>query len=340
MRRTSLCLAVVISVFWFGGTQAAAQNRVVIVGSGSNVPVSLYEAWTTEFNKRNPDVQVQYIALGTSESLKQISEGSGDFGGGEVPLTREQMHGSKLELKQIPTVLVGIVPIYNLPGSPELNFSGDLLAQIFLGSVKNWNDPRVAQLNPDVELPRLAISVVHRSPGKGSNYIFTDFLSKTSPQFRSGVGTSPSPHWPIGTDANRGQDMVEKVAATRGAIGYVEVNFVRGSNVEYGRVRNSAGRFVRATPASIEAACAATAGHLPSDFRVSMTNAPGADSYPLSSFTWIYVPTSASPERGAALKQFLTWALRDGRDIAKNLGYAPLPPHITAKALAVVNSSN
>jgi phosphate transport system substrate-binding protein len=318
-------------------TPAAAQERLIIVGSGSNVPVRLYQAWTEEFNRKNKSVQVQYLPLGTSESIRQISQGVGDFGGGEVPLTNELMHGLKISLRPIPTVLVGIVPIYNLPGNLELNFSGELLGQIYLGTVKNWKDSRIAKLNPGVEFPDLPIRVVHRSAGKGSNYIFTDFLSRTNLQFRTEVGTSPSPQWPLGVDADRGQDMVEKVAVTRGAIGYVEVNFVRSSGLGQGRVENVAGHFVAATPASIEAACAAMQNTDGLGLRI--TNAPGQGSYPLASFTWIYVPTSSSsPARREALKQFLNWSLRDGQEIARRMGFAPLPEHVAAMALTEVNA--
>jgi len=191
------CLVAAMVWSWLSAA-GAAQERIVIVGSGSNVPVHLYQAWTREFNAANERVQVRYLPLGTSQSVRQISQGIGDFGGGEILLTDAEMHGSKISLLAIPVVLVGLVPIYNLPGNPELNFSGDLLAQIYLGIVKNWKDPRIVKLNPKVELPDLPIRVVHRSPGKGSNYIFTAFLSKTSSQFRTEVGKSPSPHWPLG----------------------------------------------------------------------------------------------------------------------------------------------
>ena len=186
------------------------------------------------------------MPLGTTESIRQIKVGIGDFGGGEIPLTDGEMRDSKIAM-MIPTVLVGIVPIYNLPGNPELNFSGGLLAEIYLGTVKNWNDPQIARLNPSVELPDLPISVVHRSQGKGSSLIFTGFLSKTNPRFRAEVGASPSPRWPLGAEADLSQDMVTKVVATRGSIGYVDLTFVRNSGLGYGRVQNVAGRFVRAT---------------------------------------------------------------------------------------------
>lgn len=314
-----------------------AQTRVSIVGSGSNVPNHLYSAWVDEFNQKNPSIQVRYLPLGTSASMKQVSEGSGDFGGGEVPLTREQMNGSKVTLVQIPTVLVGIVPIYNLPGSPELNFSGELLANIFLGNIKNWKDSRIAKLNPGTTLPDLAISIVHRTPGKGSNYIFSDFLSKTSPEFRSRIGKNPSPKWPLGADANRGEDMVEKVASTPGAIGYVEVDFARRSDIGYGKVQNAAGHFIKATSGSIAAACSAVEKSIPADFEISMTYGPGKDSYPVSSFTWLYLPVPDTPsERSHALRKFLDWALLDGQAMARNMGYATLTPELASRAQAVV----
>ena len=310
----------------------------MIVGSGSNVPVYLYQAWTSKFNADNDHVQVRYLPLGTSESIRQVQGGTGDFGGGEILLTDEQMRDSKIVLT-IPTALVAIVPIFNLPGNPELKFSGGLLAEIYLGTVKNWNDPQIARLNPTIEFPDLPISVVHRSPGKGSNFIFTDFLSKTSARFRAEVGKSPSPHWPLGSEADRGQDMVKEVASKRGAIGYVDVSFVRNSSLGYGRVENPSGRFVRATPVTIEAACTALESSIPNDFRVDLTNAPGKDSYPLASFTWLYLRTSgASSARARALKQFLHWTLQDGQAVAGTMGFVPLPSSIVAKARTAVDA--
>jgi len=318
---------------------AWAQEKISLVGSGSNVPSPLYGPWTEAFNKKNIGIQVRYLSMSTVEGIRQISEGSGDFAAGEIPLTEEQMHGGKLTLAQFPTVLVGLVPVYKLPGNPELNFSGEVLAQIYLGTIKNWKDSRIAKLNPGTALPDLPIEVVHRTTGKGSNYIFTDFLSKTSPEWRSQVGKNASPKWPLGSDANRGEDMVEKVASTAGSIGYVELNFARRSDIGYGNVRNAAGEFVRATPESITAACHAIERSIPKDFAVSMTNAPGRDSYPIASFTWLYVPVAGLPaQRSHALKQFLRWALDDGQDIAKNMGYAILPTGVLAKARGVASS--
>ena len=320
-------------------TSAVAQDTISLVGSGSNVPSPLYAVWIDDFNKKDPKIQVRYLPLGTSSSLQQISLGSGDFGGGEVILSNEEMRGGKVPLVQIPTVIVGIVPIYNLPGDPEINFTGDVLAQIFLAKVTHWNDPRLAKLNPSVKLPNLEITVVHRTAGKGSNYIFTDFLSKNSAEFRTRVGKSPSPHWPTGMEANRGEDMVSKVAAIQGAIGYVEWNFAKHSGIGYGAVENPAGQFVRASTANIAAACKAMESSIPSDFRISLVDAPGKDSYPISSFTWIYLPTSNwSGARGKALKDFLLWALESGQGVAESQGYAVLPHTVQVKVEAAINS--
>jgi len=318
---------------------AQAQNTISIVGSGSNVPTPLYSVWTDEFNKKDAKVQVRYLSMSTVEGIKQISSGSGDFAAGEIPLGQEQMQNGKVSLIQIPTVLVGIVPIYNLPGNPEVNFSGEVLAHIFMGTITNWKDPRIAKLNPTLRLPDMQIAVVHRTPGKGSNYIFTDFLSRNSSEFRSQIGKSASPNWPVGVDANRGEDMVAKVASIPGAVGYVELNFARRSDIGYGAVQNPAGNFVKASAGSITAACKAMAGSIPKDFRVSLIDASADDAYPIASFTWIYLPSSGiSPERVHALKEFLSWALEDGQTIARGMGYAILPGPVQSKAHAALNS--
>jgi phosphate transport system substrate-binding protein len=318
---------------------AGGQDKIVLVGSGSNVPLYLFDAWAREFGGRNASVQVRYLPLGTEESIKQISHGIGDFGDGEVPLSDQLLHGSGIRLISLPIVLVGIVPVYNLAGNPQLNFTGELLGEIYLGTVKNWQDPRIAKLNPGIALPDLPIQVVHRSPGKGSNYIFTDFLSKTNAQFRAQIGRSASPKWRLGTEAERGQDMVQMVASTRGAIGYVEASFARNGSVGYAKVENASGHLISATRASIEAAGAALEHSVPQDFRLDMTNAPGSESYPVASFSWIYVPVSGvSLERRKALKQFLNWALDDGQRTAAELGYATLPDGVAARERAAVSA--
>ena len=235
----------------------SAQSRINLAGSGSNVAGPLFVAWTDEFNKKNPAIQVRYLPLSSEEGIEQIKSSSGDFAIGEIPLSQEQMHDPKAPLVQIPVLLVAVVPVYNVPGGGELRFSGKILAQIYLGAIKNWNDPAISRLNPDVTLPDLPIEVFHRDEGRGTSYIFTDFLSRKSPEFRSQVGKSASPKWPVGTTAKRSVDMVEKVKATPGAIGYVERSFAIRASVAYGSVQNSSGNFVKADPASMTAACVA-----------------------------------------------------------------------------------
>jgi phosphate transport system substrate-binding protein len=318
---------------------AGAQDKIALVGSGSNVPSPLYAVWSDAFNKSNAAVSVRYVSMSTVQGIELVSKGTGDFAAGEIPLSDEQMHGGKAQLIQIPSVIVGLVPVYNLPGQLQLRFSGKVLSQIFLGEIKTWKDPQIAKLNPGVTLPDLPIKIVHRSGGKGSNYIFTEFLSKTDPAWQSKIGKSASPAWPLGDEANRGEDMVAKVAATTGAIGYVEASFARHSALGYGDVQNPAGQFIRATPASLTASCAAMEKTMKDDFRVSMTDPPGKDSYPIASFTWLYVPvTGLAPERSRALKQFLEWALGEGQEIAKTQGYAPLPSAVVERARAKVKS--
>src|SRR5438309_6558888 len=300
----------------------SAQSRINLAGSGSNVAGPLFVAWTDEFNKKNPAIQVRYLPLSSEEGIEQIKSSSGDFAIGEIPLSQEQMHDPKAPLVQIPVRLVAVVPVYNVPGGGELRFSGKILAQIYLGAIKNWNDPAISRLNPDVTLPDLPIEVFHRDEGRGTSYIFTDFLSRKSPEFRSQVGKSASPKWPVGTTAKRSVDMVEKVKATPGAIGYVERSFAIRASVAYGSVQNSSGNYVKADPASMTAACVATEGSVRQDVRISLVDARGEASYSITGITWVYLPASGlSSERGHALKEFLAWVLEDGQKMAPLLGY-------------------
>ena len=310
-----------------------AQDAVSLVGSGSNLAGPLYSAWTSQYVKLHPGLKVTYLPLGTAQSIKEIREGAGDFGGGEIPLTNAQKRGGKYTLTQFPVVLVALAPIYNLPGKPDLKFSGPVLADIYLGKIKNWKDQQIAKLNPDVTLPDLPITVVHLGGVKGSNYILTDFLSKTSTEWRTKIGRSASPNWPVGVEANRSDGMVSKVSAISGATGYVELTYAKRKDLGYGSVQNAAGQFVRPASAGIVAACEAIEKAMPEDLGASLVDAPGRESYPLASFTWIYVPANGlAPARSQALKDFWTWALGDGQAIAGEMGYTPLPSKIVIKA--------
>jgi len=317
---------------------ADCQNAVSLVGSGSNLPTPLYSHWIEDYNKLNPKVQVRYLSTGTVKGIEDISRGVGDFAAGEVPMSDEQLSGTSI--MQIPTVLVAIVPIYHVPGAKGLHFSGPVLADIFLGNIKTWDDSKIKEINPGQTLPRLDITVVHRTEGKGSNYIFSDFLSKASPKWRSQIGKTPSPAWPVGTSANRGEDMMEKVKSTPGAIGYIELGFTTTeSSVGVGVVQNSSGKFVGATQSSIAAAYHSFEKAIPADFRVSLSNAPGSEAYPIVSFTWLYVPLKASDsERSKALVNFLEWVFATGQDSAEKHGYTPLPTSLAPKVLAKVRS--
>jgi phosphate transport system substrate-binding protein len=308
-----------------GMASARAQTALVLVGSGSSVPAPLYQKWTQEYSKRNSNIQMRYLPVGTSEGIKQISHGVGDFGAGEAPLTEvERKEGGLIEL---PVVLIGIVPIYNLPGvHQELRLSGEVLAEIFMGDVKMWNAPQIAKLNPDITVPGMAIQVVNRPAGKGSNYVFTDFLSKVSSRFRARVGVSPSPKWPVGESAERSSDMADKVKNGSGSIGYVEYQYAVESNIPQAAVLNPAGKFVRASAETTAAACNAAEAPRWNSFSASLANEPGLDSFPITSFTWIYLRTKSNDsDRAGALNDFLNWIYTDGQQFAVREGYTELP---------------
>jgi len=317
-------------VFGMHGTFARAQSTVVLVGSGSSVPASLYTRWAQEYDKRNPMIQMRYLPLGTSEGIKQISHGAGDFAAGEARLTDAER--KERNLIELPVVLIGIVPIYNLPDvRQELRLSGEVLASIYLGEVKVWNAPQIAKLNPDVALPPLAIRVINRPAGKGSNYVLTDFLSKVSPRFRGVYGVTASPKWLVGEPAERSSDMADKVKNTLGSIGYVEYQYAIKAGASQALVLNSAGRYVKASNESIAAACVATEAPRWSSFSASLTNAPGDDSFPITSFSWIYLRASSSDSsRAAALDDLWRWIYGDGQALVAQEGYSELPAPLLA----------
>ena len=322
----------VLSVLALGlcSALATAQETVVLVGSGSSVPAPLYTRWAQEYGKRNPHIQMRYVPLGTSEGIKQISHGSGDFAAGEVLLTAKEREDAGLI--ELPAVLIAIVPIYNLPGvHQELRLSGEVLADIFLGELKTWNAPQIVKLNPDITLPNMPIQVVNRPPGKGSNYVFTDFLSKTSSKFRAQIGITPSPSWPVGVAAERSSDMADKVKAESGSIGYVELEYAVKGNISQIAVLNPAGKFVKASAESIAAACKAVEAPRWNGFSTSLTNAPGAEAFPVTSFTWIYLRTKSSDSaRAAQLGDFLDWVYTEGQQFANQEGYSELPSSLLA----------
>jgi phosphate transport system substrate-binding protein len=321
---------------------APAQDSVFLVGTGSTVPLPLFRQWSSEFNKFSHSVRMQYEGLGTAEGIALMagdsqSLGKADFAAGEVTLSEKERQ--EKHLVEIPTVLIGIVPIYNLPGAPELKFTGQLLAEIFLGKVKNWKDPQIAKLNPGVTLPSVPIKVVYRPAGKGTNFVLTEFLSKTSPGFRAQIGRTPSPKWPVGESADRSSDMVDKVKANAGSIGYVELQYAISSGLPSGSVQNSAGKFVKASEVSILSACKAVEAPDWNKFTASLTNAPGEKSFPITSFSWVYLrSTSANSRRRTALLEFLRWIYSRGQQIAAQQGYTQLPSDLLPKISGRINS--
>ncbi len=338
MRRRLLVVAGTALLFLSRVPTAKAQGALVLVGSGSTVPAPLVSKWTEVYNRRATNVQIRYVASGTDEGITAISHGSGDFAMGEVPLTSQQH--LKSGLIPIPAVVIGIVPIYNLPGNPpDLKFSGEVLADIFLGRITNWNAPALGKLNPGVKLPDLAIRVINRPPGKGSNYIFTEYLSKVSPRFRSEVGVSASPKWPVGKPAARSSEMVETVMSEMGAIGYVEAQYAIQSRIPFGEVLNPSGHFVKASSESLTEACRAVEAPDFDKFSASLTNAPGEHSFPIASFDWFYLRSDADDiKRVAAMEEFLDWVFSDGQRIAADAGYADLPVPLRARISARLRS--
>jgi phosphate transport system substrate-binding protein len=300
------------------------------------MPEPLYKNWIDEFHKQQPATEIRYMATGTAESARNILAGTGDFGGGDAPIPEAQLRAAGRPILELPAVLLGIVIIYELPDvKGELKLTGPVLAAIFLGKIRSWNDPTIAKLNPDMKLPELAIQVLHRNEGKGSNYILSDYLAKVSPEFLAVAGRSESPKWPVGQSFQRSQDLVDKLRGTPGAIGYTELNLAAGSAVRIASIKNAAGEFVKPSAKSIAAAATASRSKMNNDFRVSLTNASGRESYPISSFTWFYVPAAAKdPARGSAVAGYLKWVYTSGQKIAQEKGYAILPSEVLEKAQA------
>lgn len=315
---------------------AVAQDSTVLVVTGSSMPEPLYLKWNEEYHKQQPAVKVRYLPEGSGAGADRALTGTGDFAGGDAPIPEKELKGARNKVVELPTVLIGIAVIYNLPrATGELHLSGPLLADIYLGKITTWNNPALVKLNPETRLPALPIKVVHRTAGKGSNYILTDFLSKASSEFLAHVGRSESPNWTVGTNAGRTQDMVDKVETTSGAIGYTELNIAEKASLRMASIRNENGEFVRPSARSIAAAAKALTSKTGDDFRLSLTNGPGKDSYPISSFTWFYVPAVAQDsQRGHAVAAYLKWVYTSGQQMAQEAGYPPLPDELLAKVLA------
>jgi phosphate transport system substrate-binding protein len=306
---------------------ASAQN---ITAAGATFPYPIYNKWFTEYNQLHPNVKINYQSIGSGGGITQTSEGTVDFGASDMPVTDDKIAAAKVKFMHIPTVLGAVVPIYNIPGvSKVLNFSGDVIADIYLGKITKWNDLRLVKDNPGANLPDTAILPVYRSESSGTTFIFTDYLSKVSPAWKTTVGNNSAVKWPAGIGAKGNEGVAGMVRQTPGSMGYVELIYALSNNMSYGAVKNASGKFLQGSPEGVTAAAAAAAKTMPADYRVSITNAPGAASYPISSFTYLLIPLKfADPAKGAAVKEFLNWMLEHGESEAAGMHYAPLPPQV------------
>jgi phosphate transport system substrate-binding protein len=321
-----LCLALPLVAF--------AQTG--LSGAGASFPEPMYSKWFSEYHKLHSDIQINYQAIGSGGGIRQVIAGTVDFGASDMPMTDDQLKEAqdkaKTTILNLPTVLGAVVPAYNVPGvTGEIKFTPEALAGIFLGRITKWNDPAIAGANPGVNLPDKAIIVIHRSDGSGTSFIWTDYLSKVSSDWKSQVGSGTSVKWPIGLGGLHNEGVAGLIRQMPGSIGYIELIYALQNNILYGSVKNSSGTFLKASLEGVTAA-AASAPKMPADFRVSITDAPGKDAYPISSFTWLLIPAqSKDAAKGKILADFLNWMVTDGQKMTNALSYAPLPGNVVQK---------
>jgi phosphate transport system substrate-binding protein len=321
-----------------------AQAALSINGAGATFPNPMYSKWFDDYHKKNSNIEINYQSIGSGGGIKQVTEGTVDFGASDGPMNDEQLkafqdkHG--FPILHFPTVLGADVPTYNIPGvTGELNFTPEALAAIFLGKVTKWNDPLIAGANKGVNLPGNEIVVVHRSDGSGTSYIWTDYLSKVSDEWKNKVGKGTSVNWPVGLGGKGNEGVAGQVKETPNALGYVELIYAIQNKMAYGKVKNSSGDFIKADLASVTAAAAAAAKNMPDDFRVSITNAPGKTAYPISSFTWLLIPSKFSDgSKRDAIKGFVKWMLSDGQNEVEALSYARLPKEVVTKEMKALDN--
>ncbi len=313
-----------------------AVGQTTLNGAGATFPNPMYSKWFSEYHKVHSDVQINYQPIGSGGGIRQVTEGTVDFGASDAPMTDDQLKEAaakqKTAILNIPTVMGAVVPAYNIPGvSGEVKFTPEVLSGIYIGKINNWNDPMIAASNPGVKFPNQEIVVVHRSDGSGTTFIFTDYLSKVSGDWKGQVGAGASVKWPKGMGGKGNEGVAGFIRQLPGSIGYVELIYALQNNIAYGSVKNSSGTFLKASLEGVTAA-AASAPKMPADFRVSITNAPGKDAYPICSFTWLLIPQqSKDPAKGKIIADFLNWMVTDGQKMTSALSYAPLPDAVVAK---------
>ena len=314
------------------GLSATASAQMMINGAGATFPYPIYSKWFDAYAKVDPSVRFNYQSIGSGGGQKQILSQTVDFGASDGPMSDDNLAKAPGKLLHIPTVAGAVVMVSNLPGNPALKFDGETIAGMYLGQIKKWNDPKLTALNPGVKLPDQDIVVVHRSDGSGTTFIFTDYLSKVSPEWKSKAGNNTSVNWPTGIGGKGNEGVSGQVKQTPGAVGYVELIYAIQNKMPYADVKNAAGEFVKPTIESVTAALATA--EIPDDFRFSMTNAPGKDAYPIAGATWLLVyQQQKDPAKGKKLVEFLKWAANDGEKMAKDLNYAPLPESVQQRVL-------
>ena len=319
-------------------TASGSVEAQKLTGAGATFPYPIYSKWFSEYSAAHPGVEVNYQPIGSGGGIKQVTAGLVDFGAADVPMNDDQLAQSKIKIIHIPTVLGAVVPVFNVPGVTDLKFSPDVLADIFLGKISNWNDGRIAKDNPGVHLPDLTINVVHRSEGSGTTFIFSDYLAKVSKEWETGPGRGSALNWPKGIGGKGNDGVAGYIRQLPGSVGYVELIYALQNHISFGEVKNASGNWVKASIAGVTAA-AASLKQMPADYRVSITNAPGAEAYPISSFTWLLVPVHAQDAaKGKVLKDFLNWMLNSGENEVSALYYAPLPAALVAKEHATVDN--
>jgi len=325
-------MTVLVCLLLAFGITLGADSTVLLNAAGATFPAAIYTKWFDLYHAKHSDVQINYQPVGSGAGIRQLQAGTVDFGASDQPMTDDQLAQSKMKVLHFPTVLGAVVPIYNISGvSAELSFTQKALAGIYLGSITKWNDPEITRANSGINLPAQDIVVVHRSDGSGTSFIWTDFLSKVSPDWKNKVGSGTSPNWPVGLGGPRNDGVSGLVKQTPNSIGYVELVYAVQNNIAYGKVQNAAGKFIKADLTSVTAAAASMKG-MPDDFRVSITNAPGPGAYPISSFTWLLIPAQIQDTaKRNAIKGFLAWMLADGQDYNEGLTYAKLPKNVIAK---------
>jgi phosphate transport system substrate-binding protein len=326
-------LAVGLLVVAMGSAQAQK-----LTAAGATFPYPIYSKWFNQYSSAHPGVEVNYASIGSGGGIAQVTKGLVDFGASDMPMTDEMLASSPVKLIHIPTVLGAVVPVFNVPGVKDLRFSGDVLADIYLGKISNWNDAKIAKENPGAKLPNQKIIVVHRSDGSGTSFIWTDYLSKVSKEWQSGPGKGTALSWPTGVGGKGNEGVAGLVRQMPGAIGYVELIYALQNKMTFGAVKNAAGNWITASITGVTEA-AASVKQMPADYRVSITNAPGANAYPISSFTYLLIPkTGTKAENRKVLKDLLSWILKDGESQVSNLSYAPLPQELVDKELKTVYS--